>query len=103
MNRSSLRMKQQYRPVSADFTGGLGLTSMFANNDNEKPSATNNVLLITYKKASTEVDGSPPCSVASQPDFQRAFCRKSSSVTGGSAGDGGMGSSADSWESCSEA
>ena len=46
-----LTVFQQYRPVSADFTklgsGGLGLTSMFANNDNEKPSATNNVLLIT--------------------------------------------------------
>jgi len=107
MNRSSLRMKQQYRPVSADFTklgsGGLGLTSMFANNDNEKPSATNNVLLITYKKAVTEVDGSPTSSPASQPAFQRAFNRKSSSVTGESVGDGGMGSSADSWESGSEA
>jgi len=81
MNRSSLRMKQQYRPVSADFTklsGGLGLTSMFANNDNEKPSANNNVLLITYKKAVTEVDGSPPSSPASQPAaFHRAFNRKS--------------------------
>jgi len=100
-------MKQQYRPVSADFTklsGGLGLTSMFANNDNEKPSANNNVLLITYKKAVTEVDGSPPSSPASQPTaFHRAFNRKSSSVTGESAGDGGMGSSADSWESGSEA
>ena len=45
-----LTVLQQYRPVSADFTklsGGLGLTSMFANNDNEKPSANNNVLLIT--------------------------------------------------------
>ena len=47
-----LTLFQQYRPVSADFTklsGGLGLTSMFANNENEKPSANNNVLLITCK------------------------------------------------------
>ena len=42
-----LSLLQQYRPVSADLTK-LGLASMFAANDNEKPNnAANNVLLIT--------------------------------------------------------
>jgi len=69
MNRSSLRMKQ-YRPVSADFTKISGsLSSMFAN-DNEKP-PSNNVLLITYKKSVTEIDGSPPHTPSSP--FIRSF------------------------------
>jgi len=57
---------KQYRPVSADFTKLSGSLSSMFTNDNDKP-ASNNVLLITYKKSVSEAEGcSPPLSPTSK-------------------------------------